>query len=93
MSLVLIISLSCAAGAEIPVSQELHHRCLSELRDTLEKGEEFIKVHAAESLLWTGHPDQVREVFFNEPQEVPKYRIGVWRVLAQADVPAKGAQA
>ena len=84
MFLLLIISLSCAAGAEEPVSQDLHHRCLSELRDTLERGEEFVKVHASESLLWTGHPDNVRAVFLNEPQDVPKYRIGVWRVLAQA---------
>ena len=84
MTTLLMVALCCASGVDNPVSQELHDRCLTELRDTLDKGEEFVKVHAAESLLWTGHPDKVREIFLNESQDVPKYRIGVWRVLAQA---------
>lgn len=89
--IIAMLTLTCCyfAGADAVVSPELHDRCLAELHDTLEKGEAFVKVHAAESLLWTGHPDQVREVFLNESQDVPKYRIGVWRVLAQASLDAQ----
>ncbi len=79
-------------NAEDVVSPKLHDRCLAKLRDTLNNGEEFVKVHAAESLLWTGHPDNVCEVFLTEPQDVPKYRIGVWRVLAQAAPDAQERQ-
>jgi SSS family solute:Na+ symporter len=66
------------------VPPELHVRCLSVLHEALAEGKEFVKVHAAEALLWTGHPENVREVFLKEPTTVPRYRIGVWRVLAQA---------
>ncbi len=83
-SITLILTLCYTVAPENAVCPELHDRCLSELHDALDKGEEFVKVHAAESLLWTGHTDTVREVFLKEPQDVPKYRIGVWRVLAQA---------
>jgi HEAT repeat protein len=57
---------------------------LAALHEALAGGKEFVKVHAAESLLWTGNTGNVREVFLNEPSTVPRYRIGVWRVLAQA---------
>lgn len=80
----LVLTLFCATGQTSAVTPELHDRCLAQLHETLEQGEEFVKVHAAESLLWTGHPDTVRALFLKEPQDVPKYRIGVWRVLAQA---------
>ncbi len=77
------VALCCVASAGETVSPELHERCVTVLQEALNKGEEFVKVHAGESLLWTDHPDKVREVFLKESQETPKYRIGVWRVLAQ----------
>ena len=86
MSAIILLTCFCISQAEPGVSQDLHERCLVELRDVLKNGKEFVKVHAAESLLWTGNPEGVREVFLGEPQTVPKYRIGVWRVLAQASL-------
>lgn len=57
---------------------------LAVLRDALANGTEWVKVHAAESLIWTGHPEGVRGVFLKELDGAqPPYRIGVWRVLAQ----------
>ncbi len=48
---------------------------------------DWVKVHAAEYLLWAGFPAEVRTVFLEEEQRFghqPPYRIGIWRVLAQA---------
>ena len=86
MASLLLLTCCFLAQTEEIVSKDLHERCLVELRGVLDKGEEFVKVHAAESLLWTGYPEGVREAFLSEPQTIPKYRIGVWRVLAQAAV-------
>ncbi len=48
---------------------------------------EWVKVHAAEYLLWAGYPEEVQEVFLQEEKQFGSqapYRIGIWRVLAQA---------
>ncbi len=67
------------------ISAPVHARCLAVLHEALAEGKEWVKVHAAESLIWTGNPESVRDVFLKElPGAWPKYRIGVWRVLAQA---------
>lgn len=67
------------------VPKKLENRALDVLRDALANGREWVKVHAAESLVWTGHPERVHETFLKELDGAgPKYRIGVWRVLAQA---------
>ena len=82
-----MLTLCCAATAagDPPVSLPLHDRCVGILRDAVTNGQEWVKVHAAESLLWTGHPENVRELFLKELDGAgPRYRIGVWRVLAQA---------
>jgi SSS family solute:Na+ symporter len=89
----IIITLCYAASAGETVSEALHNRCLAEMRDALANGKEFVKVHAAESLLWTGNPGNVREVFLKGSQTAPRYRIGVWRVLAQAAPDAKERKA
>mgnify|MGYP001013405766 CR=1 FL=1 len=80
----LIFTCCCAASAGETVSPALHDRCLTIVREAMGEGKEFVKVHAAEALLWTGYPENVRELFLNEPDTEPRYRIGVWRVLAQA---------
>lgn len=58
------------------------------LQSNLIKQSEWVKVHSAEFLLWTGHPEGIKDVFLEEEkkfgQESP-YRIGIWRVLAQAE--------
>jgi sialidase-1 len=55
------------------------------LREGLRDGQEFVKVHAAEALIWNHEPEEVRAVFTHELEKrpVPKYRIGVWRVMAR----------
>jgi hypothetical protein len=49
--------------------------------------ERWIKVHAAEALLSAGYPQGVASTFERELASKgaePQYRIGIWRVLAQA---------
>lgn len=84
MLVVLTLALCCSAKAEEVVTPELYAQCLMQLQEALDQGKEFVKVHAAESLLWTGNAGDVRDVFLKEPDTRPRYRIGVWRVLAQA---------
>lgn len=77
------------AHAEVegkPLSRlELRSQSLTILRDGMRDGSEFVKVHAAEALLRNGYPDGVKKVFVMEAVDAgPRYRIGVWRVLAQA---------
>jgi SSS family solute:Na+ symporter len=70
-----------------PAKDDLASRALGVLRDALAKEENWIKVHAAEALLSVGQPDGVRPAFERELASKggePKYRIGIWRVLAQA---------
>ena len=86
MSAIMILILCGAANAAPgPGAANLHERSLAVLREALAEGKEWVKVHAAESLLWTAHPENVRDLFLKEQETAgPRYRIGVWRVLAQA---------
>lgn len=66
----------------------LKEQALAELNEVLKTQPEFIKVHAAEFLIWLGHRDEVRKEFLKENElhgDQPKYRIGIWRVLAQTE--------
>ena len=57
------------------------------LRKVLHEQQEWVKVHAAEYLLWAGYPEGVREAFLKEEKRFgnkPQYRVGIWRVLYQA---------
>jgi len=60
---------------------------LSDLRSLLHTEKEWIKVHVAEFLIWENeYTDEVKNVFLEEERQfrnTPKYRIGIWRVLAQ----------
>lgn len=56
------------------------------LQTVMHTQSEWVKVHAAEFLIWTGHPRRVKEAFKAEEQKYidqSPYRIGIWRVLAQ----------
>lgn len=60
--------------------------CLTVLRKVLHEQQEWVKVHAAEYLIWAGYPAGVKEIFLEENQKWgtrSPYRIGIWRVLAQ----------
>ncbi|HBY54691.1 MAG TPA: hypothetical protein DEH15_19915 [Marinilabiliales bacterium] len=67
---------------------EQQNETLEVLRNNMQTQEKWVKVHAAEFLLWSGYPDGVKETFLREDslhEDVSFYRIGIWRVLAQAD--------
>ena len=71
----------------------LSKRALDELLVTLRTQPEFIKVHAAEYLIWLGHTEEARKEFLQQNElhgEQPKYRIGIWRVLAQTEKEPSG---
>ena len=70
------------------IQDTLKKKALIELQNTLVKQPQWIKVHAAEYLVWTGHPGEVKKEFLKEEKlhdTEPKYRIGIWRVLAEAE--------
>ena len=85
-----ILLLSIALGATIgpgAVDTQLRTQAVQVLRSTLETEQRWIKVHAAEALLSSGQPDGVARAFESEliaHGSEPEYRIGIWRVLAQA---------
>jgi hypothetical protein len=71
--------------SNIDISQQ-NKNALQILRNNMYTQKEWIKVHAAEFLLWSGFPEGVEEHFLEEEKnfgEQSPYRIGIWRVLAQ----------
>lgn len=75
------------ACAQSLISDKLEGKCVKILRDVLETQSEWVKVHAAEYLLWRGYPQGVLQAFRKEEKQLgkePRYRIGIWRVLAQS---------
>jgi len=84
-----------ADTSQWPLSNPDRQRLVETMRDTLHQSEGWVRIHAAEALLWHGYTEEVAAVF---PEEVeasePGYRIGVWRVQAQlADDPLQRQQA
>lgn len=85
--LLLLFALACQSRPST-VSPELRKRAVQELQQGMEKQEQWVKVHAAEYKLWLDYTDGVLETFLLEEKkwdQLSSYRIGVWRVLAQAD--------
>jgi hypothetical protein len=75
-----------AAPPQSVVSASLRPRALQILRTALEREAQWIKVHAAEALLDAGEPQGVAREFERELASKggePRYRIGIWRVLAR----------
>ncbi|MBX2925081.1 MAG: HEAT repeat domain-containing protein [Chitinophagaceae bacterium] len=67
-------------------SVELKEEAVNTLRKVLHEQQEWVKVHAAEFLIWTGNDQDVKSVFLKELEQYagkPQYRIGIWRVLSQ----------
>lgn len=70
-----------------PISDSLKKESIEVLRSVMDNQREWVKVHAAEYLLWSGHPEGVQKTYFEEEKKwgtVSPYRIGIWRVLYQA---------
>jgi hypothetical protein len=85
--LALLPASSCRAGEKPEVgTAELQNKAISVLQAAMKEGDGFEKVHAAEALIWTGHPEGVREYFLEQDRTADTepwapYRIGIWRVL------------
>jgi hypothetical protein len=83
--IIYIINLS-AMQTITPIAQ--NRKALAELNIILAHRQKFIKVHAAEYLIWTGHSQEPLKEFLQQDNlyhKEPKYRVVIWRVLAQAD--------
>lgn len=90
MVLTAALAVAPAAAAE---TDGLATEALAQLNEALTSQPRWIKVHAAEALLELGYRDEVHSVFLDQQQRHgndPEYRIGIWRVLAQAsDAPSE----
>ena len=79
---------SAKATDDLPqVTPELRQQAVGIVRDVLEHEHLWVKVHAAEYLLWLDCPGGVKETFTKELElhsDEPQYRIGIWRVLGRA---------
>jgi SSS family solute:Na+ symporter len=91
LSAAVVLRAGTANGSSAPpsadVNESLRQRALSVLRTAMEAEDRWIKVHAAEALLSLGYPRGVARTFEKELASKggePQYRIGIWRVLAQA---------
>ena len=69
------------------ISQELKSEALEKLHFNLINSLEWEKVHAAEALINLNYKEDAYRIFIEEERKKRKeefYRIGIWRVLAQA---------
>ena len=65
--------------------QRLRERSVQVLRQALEDETGWVRVRAAEALLWNNYSEGVREAFSSEAAEPgSSHEIGVWQTLAQA---------
>ncbi len=72
--------------AKMPSNDELVKQSLAVLQKGVKEGKMFVRVHAAEALIWNGYTQGLYDSFIlDEPTAEPGYRIGVWRVLAQLE--------
>ena len=72
---------------------QLAQKADAELHKVLKEESQFVKLHAAEYLIWLGQVKEAREAFLQEEKihhNQPKYRVVVWRVLAQTETTAEG---
>lgn len=90
----LLSSTVWAASNQPQLSNRQRQQLVEVMRDTLQQSESWVRIHAAEALLWHGYSEEVAAVFPPDaPVSEPGYRIGVWRVQAQlAEDPAERQQ-
>jgi hypothetical protein len=89
----LLISFHMIATPNEVLSDPLAKKAEAELYEVLKTQSEFVKVHAAEYLIWLGHVQKARAAFLEEEKlhhNVPKYRVVIWRVLTQTEKDAAG---
>jgi SSS family solute:Na+ symporter len=85
---VIILMLACIAslGAERPVTDGPVSRCYDVLISALKDESPWVRAHAAEALVLSKRPQPALAAFrpIAETSE-PRYRVVVWRILAQAE--------
>src|SRR2546421_8539104 len=89
----LILLSGCAAPQTAPserfeVSPQLRSTCVATLREGMTQGVKWVKIHAGEDLVQLGYLEGVEEFFRKEIAEHgqdSQYRVGLWRVMAQAE--------
>lgn len=73
-------------AAEQPLAPEIRSQCEQVLINSLAASGEWSSVHAAEYLIRLDMASQVLDTFRRQADNAtPPFRIGVWRVLAQAE--------
>ncbi len=95
--IIFVVIFFCCSTANIEsiASEKLKKAALEQLHSTLSSNFEWEKVHAAEFLLNLGYPENVYETFLKEEEQKGDeiyYRIGIWRVLAQASLKSEDKQ-
>jgi HEAT repeat protein len=93
--LLVVLTLLNSRDMEINSFSQEEQKALAELHKVLKNSEKFVKVHAAEFLIWTGHKEEALKEFLKEDQlrsGEAKYRITIWRVLVQAEDDASRKQ-
>lgn len=76
-----------ADNPSVEIPDTLRQKAIRELEVNLKKQSDWVKVHVAEYKLWAGYGSGVEEAFLEEKRKfesLSPYRIGIWRVLAQA---------
>jgi SSS family solute:Na+ symporter len=95
--LIVLMMNACHPGESETKEQpaDLKEEAVNTLRKVLHEQQEWVKVHAAEFLIWSGHPGGGKEAYLKELErfhEKPQYRIGIWRVLTQLSNGDEAAQ-
>lgn len=83
-----MINRNTGSQKTLAISDSLKAQSIEVLRKILRTQTEWVKVHAAEYLLWSGHPEGVQKAYLEEEKQFGHkcpYRIGIWRVLAQTE--------
>ncbi len=84
---------ACAPAGAAAFTPEVHDRAVAVLREALRTETGWVRVHAAEALLRNGLPEGVADAYLSAVENSPpKHRIGVWRVLAQAQKDAEARE-
>ena len=86
------MNLGCALEMPVlpqgSVRADVRAEALALLERAVVEESQWVKVHAAEGLLWTGHTAKVAEAFASELGTTETgYRVGVLRVMAQLSPP------
>jgi SSS family solute:Na+ symporter len=84
-----LIPWASAVGNDQPLLQNDRRDLVDVMQQTLDRSTGWVRIHAAEALLWHGYHEVVAAAFpASTDTSEPGYRIGVWRVWAQvADSP------